>query len=153
MMELVDVQDLGSCGAIRVGSSPTARTTSEQAAYRLLRLFSKVRARSLRCSSFPNRTRFAGLRFGFGRDLERKSILTPYSKKESRRRRLCRLGPVDIGGADTHCPLQLRNSRHRSVSALRRKLHSGRNFFPFRSETVPVSFRRRTFLLQIGKEE
>lgn len=26
MMELVDVQDLGSCGAIRVGSSPTART-------------------------------------------------------------------------------------------------------------------------------
>ena len=67
--------------------------------------------------------------------------------------RLCRLGPVDIGGADTHCPLQLRNSRHRSVSALRRKLHSGGNFFPFRSETVPVSFRRRTFLLQIGKEE
>ena len=43
--------------------------------------FSKVRARSLRCSSFPNRTRFAGLRFGFGRNLERKSILTPYSKK------------------------------------------------------------------------
>ena len=40
--------------------------TSEQAAYRLLRLFSKVRARSFRCSSFPNRTRFAGLRFGFG---------------------------------------------------------------------------------------
>ena len=43
--------------------------------------FSKVRARSLRCSSFPNRTRFAGLRFGFGRNLERKSILTPYSRK------------------------------------------------------------------------
>ena len=44
--------------------------------------FSKVRARSLRCSSFPNRTRFAGLRFGFGRNLERKSILTPYSTPE-----------------------------------------------------------------------
>ena len=28
--------------------------------------FTKVRARSRRCSSFPNRTRFAGLRFGFG---------------------------------------------------------------------------------------
>ena len=26
MAELVDVQDLGSCGAVRVGSSPTART-------------------------------------------------------------------------------------------------------------------------------
>ena len=25
-MELVDIQDLGSCGEIRVGSSPTART-------------------------------------------------------------------------------------------------------------------------------
>ena len=40
--------------------------------------FSKVRARSLRCSSFPNRTRFAGPRFGFGRNLERKSILPTY---------------------------------------------------------------------------
>ena len=39
------------------GSSPVTGTTSEQALYRLLRLFSKVRARSLRCSSFPNRTR------------------------------------------------------------------------------------------------
>ena len=28
--------------------------------------FIKVRARSCRCSSFPNRSRFAGLRFGFG---------------------------------------------------------------------------------------
>ena len=27
MAELVDVQDLGSCGAIRVGSTPTTRTT------------------------------------------------------------------------------------------------------------------------------
>ena len=45
--------------------------TSEQAAYRLLRLFSKVGARSFRRSSFPNRTRFAGLRFGFGRGPDR----------------------------------------------------------------------------------
>ena len=46
------------------GSNPSFCATSEQAPYRLLRLFSKVRARSFRCSSFPNRTRFAGLRFG-----------------------------------------------------------------------------------------
>lgn len=31
MAELVDVQDLGSCGAIRVGSSPTTRTKSQEA--------------------------------------------------------------------------------------------------------------------------
>ena len=29
MAELADAQDLGSCGAIRVGSSPTARTIKE----------------------------------------------------------------------------------------------------------------------------
>ena len=34
-----------------MGSSPTTGTTSEQALYRLLRLFSKVTARSCRCSS------------------------------------------------------------------------------------------------------
>ena len=39
------------------GSNPVTRTTSEQAVYRLLRLFLKVRARSRRCSSFPNRNR------------------------------------------------------------------------------------------------
>ena len=66
MMELVDMRDLGSRAVMRWGSSPHARTTSEQAAYRLLRLFTKVRARSFRCSSSPNRTRCAGLRFGFG---------------------------------------------------------------------------------------
>ena len=33
------------------------RTTSEQALYRLLRFFIKIRARLRRCSSFPNRTR------------------------------------------------------------------------------------------------
>lgn len=31
--------------------------------------------------------------------------------------------------------LQLRNSHHRSVSALRRKLHSGGNFFAFRRDS------------------
>ena len=48
------------------GSNPFESTTSEQALYRLLRLFTKVRARSCRCFSFPNRTRSAGLRFGVG---------------------------------------------------------------------------------------
>ena len=38
MAELADAQDLGSCEAIRVGSTPTTRTKSEQALYRLLRL-------------------------------------------------------------------------------------------------------------------
>ena len=47
-----------------VGSSPATSTTSEQALYRLLRFFAKNRAHACRCSSFPNRTRFAGLRFG-----------------------------------------------------------------------------------------
>ena len=38
MAELADAQDLGSCEAIRVGSTPTTRTKSEQALYRLLQL-------------------------------------------------------------------------------------------------------------------
>ena len=38
MMELVDMRDLGSRAFRRWGSSPHARTTSEQALYRLLRL-------------------------------------------------------------------------------------------------------------------
>ena len=58
------------------GSSPRWVTTSEQAPYRLLRLFIKVRARSFCCSSSPNRTRFAGLRFGFGRKFGRHSVYT-----------------------------------------------------------------------------
>ena len=39
MAELADVQDLGSCAARRVGSTPTTRTRSEQAIYRLLHFF------------------------------------------------------------------------------------------------------------------
>ena len=48
------------------GSNPRRVTTSEQAAYRLLRLFSKVRVRSFRCSSFPTAIRSAGFAVGFG---------------------------------------------------------------------------------------
>ena len=47
-----------------VGSNPTRCATSEQAMYRLLRLFLKVRARSRRCSSFPTATRCAGFAVG-----------------------------------------------------------------------------------------
>ena len=68
MMELADMRDLGSRVARRAGSTPVTRTTSSQAVYRLRRFFMlciKNTVRSLRCSSFPNRTRFAGLRFGF----------------------------------------------------------------------------------------
>ncbi len=39
MAELADVQDLGSCAARRVGSTPTTRTRPEQAIYRLLHFF------------------------------------------------------------------------------------------------------------------
>ena len=48
------------------GSSPAIPANSSRASHPLLRLFSKVKAHSFRCSSFPNRTRFAGLRFGRG---------------------------------------------------------------------------------------
>ena len=44
------------------GSNPLLSATSEQTSYRLLRLFSKVRAHSFCCSSFSRRTRCAGLR-------------------------------------------------------------------------------------------
>ena len=66
VMELVDMRDLGSRAAMRVGSSPFRRTTSEQALYRLPRLFSKVKARSCRCSSFSTAIRSAGFAVGFG---------------------------------------------------------------------------------------
>ena len=55
------MQDLGSCAARRVGSTPTTRTSSPQASYRLRRAFyalhQKLISCSCRCSSFPNRTR------------------------------------------------------------------------------------------------
>ena len=67
VMELVDMRDLGSRAAMRVGSSPFRRTMLEQALYRLLRLFSKVRACSFCCASFPTAIRSAGFAVGFGR--------------------------------------------------------------------------------------
>ena len=42
----------------------TVPSTSEEAQYRLLRLFSKVRARSRRCSSVPTATRCVGFAVG-----------------------------------------------------------------------------------------
>ena len=49
------------------GSNPRRVTTSSRTSYRSRRLFlQKVIAHSLRRSSFPNRNRCAGLRFGFG---------------------------------------------------------------------------------------
>ena len=56
MAELADAQDLGSCEAIRVGSTPTTRTTSEQAAYRLLRRFFTAAPRLCRGIFFCDRT-------------------------------------------------------------------------------------------------
>ena len=57
--------------AFRAVSFSATKDKSEQALYRLLRFFfAKVRARSRRCSSFPNRTLCAGLRFGFGHESE-----------------------------------------------------------------------------------
>ena len=92
VVKLVYTMDLGSIPETGRGSNPLGRTTaSEQASYRLLRLFSKVRAHSLRCSSFPNRTRCAGLRFGFGRKLERKSILNTCGTSGQASYRLLRL--------------------------------------------------------------
>ena len=90
MMELADMRDLGSRVVRRAGSTPVTRTTSSQAVYRLRRFFMlciKNTVRSLRCSSFPNRTRSAGFD----------------------------LVPV--------------KSKHRSVSALRRKQHYVSSFF------------------------
>ena len=72
----------------RAGSSPATGTTLEQALCRLLRLFSKVRARSCRCSSFPTATRCAGLAVGgppCGRHfsfLTEISVLTALHKKK-----------------------------------------------------------------------
>ena len=39
MVKLADTQDLGSCAAMRVGSSPTTRTTSSRTTYRSRRRF------------------------------------------------------------------------------------------------------------------
>ena len=46
MAELADALDLGSNGTSCAGSSPVARTMSEQTSYRLLRLFYKKSERT-----------------------------------------------------------------------------------------------------------
>ena len=86
---------LGSRAAMRVGSNPTTRTTSEQALYRLLRLILSVRARSRRCSSFPNRNRSrwaAGLgpplRGGFAFSLENIDFNRLFQNKRQLRKQL-----------------------------------------------------------------
>ena len=60
-MELVDMRDLGSRAATRVGSSPFRRTTSEQATYRLLRLFQK--SERAHCAAPPFQIEPAALGF------------------------------------------------------------------------------------------
>ena len=71
VMELVDVTDSKSVGSdtVWVRVPPPAPRRSKLC-IACSDFFTKVRARSRRCSSFPNRTRFAGLRFGFGSNLE-----------------------------------------------------------------------------------
>ena len=57
----------------RTGSSPVTGTTWSQSSlcdHVFLYPWRKKLIRPLPCSSFPNRTRFAGLRFGFGSNLE-----------------------------------------------------------------------------------
>ena len=73
MAELADAQDLGSCGAIRVGSTPTARTTSGQSPLRSvsggsLRLTPKTALRSL-APPFNPEPAYAGLRGCFLRGI------------------------------------------------------------------------------------
>ena len=73
------------------GSNPRRGTSSSQASYRLRRAFlcaaSKLISRSFCCSSLPNRTRCAGLRFGLGADLETSTTkVFTLSKKETAER-------------------------------------------------------------------
>ena len=69
VMESADVLDSKSSpgNRVRVRPPPPAPGPSSQASYRLRRLFCfapKVISHSFRCSSFPDRTRCAGIRFG-----------------------------------------------------------------------------------------
>ena len=67
------------------GSNPSRSTTSSRTLYRSRRLFIlKAIAYSFRRSSFPNRTRCAGLRFGFGCRPETGGIYTVAMLQKSR---------------------------------------------------------------------
>ena len=63
MMEMVDMQDLGSCAVRRVGSNPTTRTTSSRTAYRSRRLFFKKSSLAQSVAP-PLQTEPAALGFG-----------------------------------------------------------------------------------------
>ena len=135
-----------------VGSNPTRCATSEQAMYRLLRLFLKVRARSRRCSSFPNRNRLLWVAIWvrrFAADLSRYgeiSILTVPSMPEQSG--LCsdivlclgkktssayfpappfQLRPVALGSRLVCCPvghIPISVAPHESASGARGKVHN-----------------------------
>ena len=135
-----------------VGSNPTRCATSEQAMYRLLRLFLKVRARSRRCSSFPNRNRLRWVAiwvrrcaavFSYRKEI---SILTAPSmpeqsglcadiflclgKKTSSARSLAppfQLRPAALGSQLVCCPvghIPISVAPHESASGARGKVHN-----------------------------
>ena len=88
------------------------------------------------CFSFPNRTHFIGLRFGsyqgantvpFPPHGENCTMLAPSSFSESN----------PFHWASIWFPSR---SKHRSVSASRRKLHYVSSFFLFRIEPAPLGF-------------
>ena len=150
-MELADMRDLGSRAGRHAGSTPVTRMASKQHH----KVISRRRRRQIDrwcCFSFPNRTRCAGLRFGF--------LLTNCGR--STVRLTCRLCICDRGlegsgsewtaggspeprpgspaGEESHHRHGVRRSKHRSVSVLRRKLHYVSPFFLFRIEPASLGF-------------
>lgn len=73
----------------------------------------KVRARSCRCSSFPNRTRFAGLQFSFGCKLGNCGIYTVsiFQKERNTKRCVSLFGDADPNGICITCGQVLSNVR------------------------------------------
>ena len=64
------------------------------------------------CSSYPNRTRYARLRFGLGCKLDRKSILTAYCR--TRKQYRChRLKALCINCLRVFCPLKFEECANR----------------------------------------
>ena len=107
-MELVDMRDLGSRASRRWGSSPHARTSSEIPTTVPFPPYGE-NCTLVGLSSLPPATRCAGLAGGW----------IP--------------GCARIVFVNTK---QLKNFHHRSVSALRRKLRFGGNFFAFRRNSL-----------------